>query len=481
MAVISTLVARMICDLMGWTPNMEKAKRQMSEFGMATKALRGTLARLGVGFSAAGVVLGALNLSKRAEETLDMARGLGMTADSYQRLRYIMVASGGDASDLASGMFQMIRRVEASKNGIDETSKTFRQFGVTVEDMRKDPLQVIRSITKHISDMGLKTTAAKQSFDTMGRAAKGMFPVFSGGITNFDKLSKEADRYKIILSDVQLMQAQVFSRAWAKGKELISTKGTGILGELTLHLQSMYIAFSKMGSLGRLGVLGSGGYGGIYFAGKTRDEKAKLLKQYEDEAKASNAANADMIVFNETMAAQIDAQKEWGSVMNKFMTPLEKYNEEVEILSQNWLMAGKSLEEWAAANRKLELSFIESQWSGTNKWAESLLDEAAGPMDKYKKKLNELANLMLYLEMIGDDTAENLAQVQSLAEKALNEASTAMKPERARHSGGSFGELSPLSSMTGMQVGESIEQVQVQKMAEIVAILRAYLPQYGLN
>jgi hypothetical protein len=470
MAVISTLVARMIADLSGWTPNMEKGKRDMTSFGAAAKTLRGALASLGVGFSAAAVVFGALNLSKRAEDTLDMARGLGMTADSYQRLRYIMVASGGDASDLASGMFQMIRRVEASKNGIDETSKTLRQFGVTVEDMRKDPLQVIRSITKHISDMGLSTTAAKQSFDLMGRAAKGMFPVFSGGITNFDNLSKEADRYKVILSDVQLMQAQVFGRAWAKGKERVSAIGTEGLGRITLELQVIKKAYGEV-------------YSGKSFPTHKRlnEVRDEIIKQYEDEAKASNAANADMIVFNENMAAQIDAQKEWGSVMNKLMTPLEKYNEEVEILSQNWLMAGKSLEEWAAANRKLELSFIESQWSGTNKWAESLLDEAAGPMDKYKKKLNELANLMLYLEMIGDDTAENLAQVQSLAEKALNEASTAMKPDRARHSGGSFGELSPLSSMTGMQVGESIEQVQVQKMAEIVAILRAYLPQYGLN
>jgi hypothetical protein len=481
MAVISTLVARMIADLSGWTPNMEKGKRDMTSFGAAAKTLRGALANLGVGFSAAAVVFGALNLSKRAEDTLDMARGLGMTADSYQRLRYIMVASGGDASDLASGMFQMIRRVEASKNGIDETSKTLRQFGVTVEDMRKDPLQVIRSITKHISDMGLSTTAAKQSFDLMGRAAKGMFPVFSGGITNFDNLSKEADRYKVILSDVQLMQAQVFGRAWAKGKEILTAQGTGALGKATIDFQSFSRVLGKQGSLERGLSLGGGPAGLLYMYSKMVQEKKKLIQQYEDEAKASNAANADMIVFNENMAAQIDAQKEWGSVMNKLMTPLEKYNEEVEILSQNWLMAGKSLEEWAAANRKLELSFIESQWSGTNKWAESLLDEAAGPMDKYKKKLNELANLMLYLEMIGDDTAENLAQVQSLAEKALNEASTAMKPDRARHSGGSFGELSPLSSMTGMQVGESIEQVQVQKMAEIVAILRAYLPQYGLN
>jgi len=47
-----------------------------------------------------------------------------------------------------------------------------------------------------------------------------------GTLSNYEKLSKEAEKYGVVLSELQLLQAQVFGIQAAKGKRILESAGT---------------------------------------------------------------------------------------------------------------------------------------------------------------------------------------------------------------------------------------------------------------
>lgn len=470
MAVISTLVARMIADLSGWTPNMEKGKRDMSGFGAAAKMLKGTLASLGVSLSAAAVVFGALKLSRRANETIDLARGLGMTVENLQSLRYVMAASGGESDALAKGLFQFIRRIQVGGEGIDQTSITMRKYGLTLEELKRNPQEAIRSIIATIDRLGVTTRVTADMFQLFGRATTGLFPILTGGIQNFDKLTNEAKKYGVTLSEIQLKQAEVMSIQVEKLKEVTKAYLTSRLAFLTAYsglgtpeMQKEVAKYEKMANKMPPGILQHSGT--AQWSPTTWAVNMAMQSLSRKALKSAKASSLDEGAYE-------DYQERLVAFYKTLETPVSRLNEQFTEM-KSLLDAGQITNDQYAEGLEKIRSEMDKISISENKWATDLIEKSQTPMEKYKEGLLEVLKLRQYFMRDNVLMASEQATLINLAQKYQDEAVNDMKPERLHRQRDSFMELSPLMSVSGLQIGESLEQQQAQDIAAIRARLES--------
>lgn len=479
MAVISTLIARMIADLSKWTPNMEKGKRDMTAFQASAKMLKGTLSSLGIGFSIAGTAFAALKLSQRANETLDLARGLGMSVESFQRLRYVMSASGGDVDALSKGLFQFIRRVQDGGEGMDKLSFVMQRYGLTVESLRRNPEKALLNITKQIDRLGVTTEVTSDMFQLFGRATVGLFPVLSGGADSFQKLSKEAEKYGVVLSEVQLLQAQVLSIQAAKGKQIIGSLGTKIVGGVTFGIESYAKAWKEMGLLGK--ITSSTLPGMVYWWHKAGQAAVELEEDYYKQVIAANAATAATTIWNKALEENAELLKDVASIESKLRTPQEVLADTINVLDIALGRNQITLERYETTLGRLYDEFERPEREKMEKWAEQMMEEAMTPMDKYLSKMDEITKLRRYFWKDAALTERELYILDSAVKNAEKEYADASKPESIRRGRDSFMEVSPLMSVSGLTIGKSLEQKQAADIAAIRSTIERMSKDYGLN
>jgi hypothetical protein len=468
MAVISTLVARMIADLSGWTPNMEKGKRDMVSFGGAAKKLQGMLGGLASGFSIAGIAYGALNLSKRANETLDLAQGLGISTEGLQSLRYAMTAAGGDAEIMTKGVNQMIRRLYDTTGGADKVSITLRKLGVSAKDIQSDPVKAISKLSDALKASAGSAEFAKDMFMLFGRSSIDMMPLLELGSAGIKEFADEAKRLGVVLSSADLMNTEKLSIQVAKSGQVMISFGQKALASLSMIAESTYRTVNNAlgGMSPKDSIMGA-------WADMGNEETAAVEKRFKARKSAEEYADKQA-KLNENL-------KEYLSIVNNVKTPQEKLNDQLDIADKALANNQTTLEEYNQTLSRLFDEFDRPEVEKMNKWAESLMEKSETPLEKYKQGLMEVLKLRKHFMADAVLTSGEQGILTNLANKYQEEALNELKPDKTRHRGGSFGELSPLMSMTGLQVGESIEQRQVAELAEIKAMLRAYLPRFGLN
>ena len=425
MAVISTLVARMIADLSGWTPNMEKGKRDMSSFGSAAKGLQKTLGGLGVGFSIAGMAYGALNLSKKANETLDLAQGLGTSVEGLQGLRYATAAAGGNVESLTRGLNQMLRRLYNTTGATDQVSKSLRQLGISAKTIREDPVSAMMQLSDSMMKMKGSSEFSKVAFDLFGRSNIEMLPLLELGSEGIKKYADEAERLGAVLSSAELMQAEKISIRVAQAGQIASSLGQKALASASTLLE----VFKRMGDLQ---VYQNRGPIEAFMnawndlanaedaAVQARFNRAKMGKEYEDQTEARNKN-----------------LKEYLAIMDRLQTPQEKLNEQLLVADMALKLNQTALSEYNKTISRLFDEFDRPEIEKMNKWAESLIDKSLTPLQKYKEGLMEVIQLREYFMRDTVLTSGEQGTLLNLAAKYQDEAYNELKPEsgaQATHS-----------------------------------------------
>jgi hypothetical protein len=454
MAVISTLVARMIADLSGWTPNMEKGKRDMVSFGGAAKKLQGMLGGLASGFSIAGIAYGALNLSKRANETLDLAQGLGISTEGLQSLRYAMTAAGGDAEIMTKGVNQMIRRLYDTTGGADKVSITLRKLGVSAKDIQSDPVKAISKLSDALKASAGSAEFAKDMFMLFGRSNIDMMPLLELGSAGIKEFADEAKRLGVVLSSADLMNAEKLSIQVAKSGQVMISFGQKALASLSMIAESTYRTVNNAlgGMSPKDSIMGA-------WADMGNEETAAVEKRFKARKSAEEYADKQASL-NETL-------KEYSSILNGLKTPEEKLNDQLDIADKALANNQTTLQEYNQTISRLFDQFNRPEVEKMNKWAESLLEKSQTPMEKYKEGLLEVLRLRQYFMQDNVLTSREQATLLNLTQKYQDDAMKEMKPDRPGKQHASFMELSPLMSVSGLQIGDTIEQRQASDIAAI--------------
>jgi hypothetical protein len=454
MAVISTLVARMIADLSGWTPNMEKGKRDMVSFGGAAKKLQGMLGGLASGFSIAGIAYGALNLSKRANETLDLAQGLGISTEGLQSLRYAMTAAGGDAEIMTKGVNQMIRRLYDTTGGADKVSITLRKLGVSAKDIQSDPVKAISKLSDALKASAGSAEFAKDMFMLFGRSNIDMMPLLELGSAGIKEFADEAKRLGVVLSSADLMNAEKLSIQVAKSGQVMISFGQKALASLSMIAESTYRTVNNAlgGMSPKDSIMGA-------WADMGNEETAAVEKRFKARKSAEEYADKQASL-NETL-------KEYSSILNGLKTPEEKLNDQLDIADKALANNQTTLQEYNKTISRLFDQFNRPEVEKMNKWAESLLEKSQTPMEKYKEGLLEVLRLRQYFMQDNVLTSREQATLLNLTQKYQDDAMKEMKPDRPGKQHASFMELSPLMSVSGLQIGDTIEQRQASDIAAI--------------
>jgi hypothetical protein len=454
MAVISTLVARMIADLSGWTPNMEKGKRDMVSFGGAAKKLQGMLGGLASGFSIAGIAYGALNLSKRANETLDLAQGLGISTEGLQSLRYAMTAAGGDAEIMTKGVNQMIRRLYDTTGGADKVSITLRKLGVSAKDIQSDPVKAISKLSDALKASAGSAEFAKDMFMLFGRSNIDMMPLLELGSAGIKEFADEAKRLGVVLSSADLMNAEKLSIQVAKSGQVMISFGQKALASLSMIAESTYRTVNNAlgGMSPKDSIMGA-------WADMGNEETAAVEKRFKARKSAEEYADKQASL-NETL-------KEYSSILNGLKTPEEKLNDQLDIADKALANNQTTLQEYNQTISRLFDQFNRPEVEKMNKWAESLLEKSQTPMEKYKEGLLEVLRLRQYFMQDNVLTSREQATLLNLTQKYQDDAMKEMKPDRPGKQHAPFMELSPLMSVSGLQIGDTIEQRQASDIAAI--------------
>ena len=191
---------------------------------------------IGLGLATAGAgALTALALwthgqSMAAEAMLRSAKIAGITAESYQRLKYVFEKSylGVDVLDLAVRMLNqhMVQAQAGQKN----SKAVFQALGISVKDATghyKSFDTVFGEVADKFAkrkDGPAKTAAAMMLF---GRSGARLIPVLDKGGASIKALGDEAVRLGLILNDQTLTASQKMNLSWqamtyrAKGLSLI--------------------------------------------------------------------------------------------------------------------------------------------------------------------------------------------------------------------------------------------------------------------
>ncbi len=202
-------------------------KRAIALAGVLGGKLWGALkATVTVGIGLATVGAGALTAlalwthgqSMAAEAMLRSAKIAGITAESYQKLRYVFERNylGVDVLDLSVRMLNqhMVQAQAGQKN----SKAVFQALGISVKDATghyKSFDTVFGEVADKFAkrkDGPAKTAAAMMLF---GRSGARLIPLLDKGSASIKALGDQAEKFGLILNDQTLTASQKMNEVWA--------------------------------------------------------------------------------------------------------------------------------------------------------------------------------------------------------------------------------------------------------------------------
>jgi len=174
-----------------------------TEAGKAVSSLRNMFALfVGVPMTIQGIVTAVKTLTKEsiyyASELKSMASSMGMTTDQVQVFRAAAIQTGTDLNLFQAAIFNLSRELDMLRSGNTESILKFRQFGITVDEVRNGSLTLYDAFGRianrlgTVKDESKRTAVALDIFSRTGARLSDVFKEAGGDFGAFaDKLRKE--------------------------------------------------------------------------------------------------------------------------------------------------------------------------------------------------------------------------------------------------------------------------------------------------
>lgn len=189
-------------DLTGLRAGLKDAKGETQKTVSTIGASLKTIARFAF---PAGITVGIIAAGKAAIDSADRIYQLslrtGETAENLSRLDYAAMLSDLSLEGLTNGLKFLSRNTKEAVQGNKEAQASFRDVGVSMDDLKKkSPTQILMQIADAFesgTQKGSKMTAALGVF---GKGALEMIPLLNEGSARIKAMMDEADRLGVTVS-----------------------------------------------------------------------------------------------------------------------------------------------------------------------------------------------------------------------------------------------------------------------------------------
>lgn len=167
--------------------NLNKASKTFDIFSKKVLGLKTLIA--GVSFGALG--RGALQF---ADELQDLSNATGITVSQLLSLQQALVASGGDAQSMSTGITQFTRSIDEAAQGSLKAQNTFAELGISLSDLKNlSEQELLTKALNGFENVGNKSREAAVKMELFGKSFKTVTP--KDLAAELDRLGNSNDKY----------------------------------------------------------------------------------------------------------------------------------------------------------------------------------------------------------------------------------------------------------------------------------------------
>lgn len=223
MALVENLVVALGLRSTGFSAGLKKAEKDITGFGKVVMGIK-------VALSSFATSLGAMALSYLAFRTIvdtfsnameslgnlqDASTKLGMSASGLRKLQFAATQSGVEVEGLNTSLQRML--VNLADAGKDKDSP-FAQLGLDAKKLKEmAPDKAFAAIASALSKVKNASDRAAIAVAIFGKSGPMLIPMLSG----LGEMTAEAERLKLVFSDLDIAKVEAAGDEWAKVKDSI--------------------------------------------------------------------------------------------------------------------------------------------------------------------------------------------------------------------------------------------------------------------
>ena len=222
--------------------------------GQQIKSIEKNIDGLGTAFSKLGGLIGGLaigsfinNLAQSADKIVDLSNAIGVTAGQIAGLGAAFVQNGGEADGAQMAYIRLSKAVHEARDGSDELRETFKNLGVSQEQLRSQDLQgTMRATISALAAMGKTADTTGISMQLLGKANYSVdFQGLNSGLDGFISKATEAEKP---MTDLAQIIDNIKAIGNSFGLEMMkSSEGLiGLFKDLTSNTQSIAESLVKL-------------------------------------------------------------------------------------------------------------------------------------------------------------------------------------------------------------------------------------------
>lgn len=209
-----------------------------SGFGSMSKAalVIGGFAAIGTAAVALTKKMWDLGVStiKAADEIAKTSKQLGINAEAYQEFAWAVGLGGASEQDLASGLQQLNKQMEAATAGNSKAQKAFKSLGISMDEVKSmNTEEMFVRISDALSQVDDVTAKTKTTMDLFGGSGVKLAEAIKGGSAALDEMRKEARESGYVLSNDELERAEEaadnYERAMMQVKGALRAVGVEVM------------------------------------------------------------------------------------------------------------------------------------------------------------------------------------------------------------------------------------------------------------
>lgn len=195
------------------------------------------------GFAAVGTAAVALTKKmwdlgmstiKAADEIAKTSKQLGINAEAYQEFAWAVGLGGASEQDLASGLQQLNKQMEAATAGNSKAQKAFKSLGISMDEVKSmNTEEMFVRISDALSQVDDVTAKTKTTMDLFGGSGVKLAEAIKGGSAALDEMRKEARESGYVLSNDELERAEEaadnYERAMMQAKGALRAVGVEVM------------------------------------------------------------------------------------------------------------------------------------------------------------------------------------------------------------------------------------------------------------
>lgn len=219
--------------------NLEQINKNTAFTALVSKA------QLAVG-AIKGLATGVINLITKSAELADnideTSQKIGISAESYQELTYVLGQSGANVNDLQGNVRKLTDQMVAASKGNTDAIQAFRTLKVSVTDANgqlRSQEEVLWKTFEALQGVKNQTLKANLAVQLFGKSGTELMPLLNGASGSIEEMKKRAHELGLVLSDESIAQGAKFADQLAETKDIAGAVGTELGIELMPAIQEI--------------------------------------------------------------------------------------------------------------------------------------------------------------------------------------------------------------------------------------------------